>query len=112
MMRNVPTLNREIPLKQLALKNADVKEERMCKKPPSKREKEFSALQIGSIKTTTPNSSRIVSKNSKKVHAKKNVRFLIASKEKELQQKEQVQQTALKKNRIELRSKRRPIRVK
>ena len=64
---------------ELALKNADVKEEKNVQEALHQKEKEFSALQaeLDQLKTTTPiQRSRIVTKNSKKIYTRKNVRFL------------------------------------
>lgn len=80
---------------ELALKNADVKEEKNVQEALHQKEKEFSALQ-----------AELSQKFQEDLHAKERT-ILELKQEKELQQKEQeVQQTALKeKYELELRSK-------
>ena len=94
---------------ELALKNADVKEEKNVQEALHQKEKEFSALQaeLDQLKQQLQfKEVELSQKFQKDLHAKE-CTILELKQEKELQQKEQeVQQTALKeKYELELRSK-------
>ena len=94
---------------ELALKNADVKEEKNVQEALHQKEKEFSALQaeLDQLKQQLQfNEVELSQKFQEDLHAKERT-ILELKQEKELQQKEQeVQQTALKeKYELELRSK-------
>ncbi|OFT79490.1 hypothetical protein HMPREF3103_05910 [Granulicatella sp. HMSC30F09] len=94
---------------ELALKNADVKEEKNVQEALHQKEKEFSALQaeLDQLKQQLQfKEVELSQKYQEDIHAKERT-ILELKQEKELQQKEQeVQQTALKeKYELELRSK-------
>ena len=94
---------------ELALKNADVKEEKNVQEALFKKEKEFNALQseLEQLKQQLQfKEVELSQKFQEDIHAKERM-ILELKQEKELQQKEQeVQQTALKeKYELELRSK-------
>ena len=94
---------------ELALKNADVKEEKNVQEALHQKEKEFSALQaeLDQLKQQLQfKEVELSQKFQEDLHAKERT-ILELKQEKELQQKEQeVQQTALKENyELELRSK-------
>lgn len=94
---------------ELALKNADVKEEKNVQEALHQKEKEFSALQaeLDQLKQQLQfKEVELSQKFQEDIHAKERT-ILELKQEKELQQKEQeVQQTALKeKYELELRSK-------
>lgn len=94
---------------ELALKNADVKEEKNVQEALHQKEKEFNALQaeLGQLKQQLQfKEVELSQKFQEDLHAKERT-ILELKQEKELQQKEQeVQQTALKeKYELELRSK-------
>ena len=94
---------------ELALKNADVKEEKNVQEALHQKEKEFSALQaeLDQLKQQLQfKEVELSQKSQEDLHAKERT-ILELKQEKELQQKEQeVQQTALKeKYELELRSK-------
>ena len=94
---------------ELALKNADVKEEKNVQEALHQKEKEFSALQaeLDQLKQQLQfKEVELLQKFQEDLHAKERT-ILELKQEKELQQKEQeVQQTALKeKYELELRSK-------
>ena len=94
---------------ELALKNADVKEEKNVQEALHQKEKEFSALQaeLDQLKQQLQfKEAELSQKFQEDLHAKERT-ILELKQEKELQQKEQeVQQTALKeKYELELRSK-------
>ena len=101
---------------ELALKNADVKEEKNVQEALHQKEKEFSALQaeLDQLKQQLQfKEVELSQKYQEDIHAKERT-ILELKQEKELQQKEQeVQQTALKeKYELELRSKKDQFELK